>query len=137
MMRYSVIALIMSVWGLISCGNGSQNNVPVQEVTSTNYVNVSVTDLQQVGMPVDGVIILDVRTDAEVAEGMVPGAIQINVNSDSFTNEVSQLDRDATIYVYCRSGGRSVRASEELVSLGFTDVRNVEGGYMAWQKAGY
>jgi rhodanese-related sulfurtransferase len=41
------------------------------------------------------------------------------------------------LYVICRSGNRSKQASEILLKAGFKDVRNVEGGILAWQDAGF
>lgn len=41
------------------------------------------------------------------------------------------------LYVICRSGNRSRQASELLANLGFQDVRNVDGGFIAWKEAGY
>lgn len=120
---------------LSSCaGPQTEGNVAVEQVEQNSYSNVSVQDLQQVAANPQGVIIMDVRTDGEVAEGMVPNAIQNDVNGNNFKENAAALDKNTTVYVYCRSGGRSQTASQILVEMGFTDVRNVEGGYMAYQK---
>ena len=42
-----------------------------------------------------------------------------------------QVDKDKTIYVYCKMGGRSAKAQEKLTALGFQHVINLEGGYDA------
>ena len=45
--------------------------------------------------------------------------------------------KDQEILIHCRSGARSGRAKEYLTSEGYTNVRNVLGGMLAWQEAGY
>jgi rhodanese-related sulfurtransferase len=46
-------------------------------------------------------------------------------------------DRDAAIVIYCRSGGMSTSAAQELASLGYTSIMEVDGGFNAWKAAGY
>jgi thioredoxin 1 len=79
-------------------------------------------------------VILDVRTENEYNEGHIAGAKWISWTSREFDNRVtSELDPSQPVLVYCRSGKRSAAASEKLVSLGFSDVRNLKGGVLSWQ----
>jgi len=48
------------------------------------------------------IIILDVRTPKEVAQGVIPGAKVIDFYGDNFKTELEKLDKDKTYYVYCR-----------------------------------
>jgi len=79
-------------------------------------------------------VVLDVRTDAEVAEGMIPNAQQIDImNSAGFMEKVKQLDTSKNYYVYCKSGGRSGQACMIMDSLGFSNTYNLLGGMMEWE----
>ena len=78
-------------------------------------------------------VVLDVRTNAEVAEGMIPNAQQIDImNAANFMEKVKQLDTSKNYYIYCRSGGRSAQACMIMNSLGFTNTYNLIGGMMQW-----
>ena len=54
----------------------------------------------------------------------------------SFSSEVSKLDKNATVAVYCRSANRSAVATHEMAELGFTDMYDMQGGIVEWQAAG-
>ena len=76
-------------------------------------------------------LILDVRTPGEFADGHVPGAKNIPV--DTILNHTADFAGFKTIYVYCRSGGRAVMASQVLGSIGIQDIRCVDsGGFPDW-----
>lgn len=81
------------------------------------------------------VVLLDVRTAEEYADGHIQGAINIDVKKDDFVEKAkSILSIDKTIAVYCRGGRRSVTAAEKLVTENYKVV-NLEGGIMAWKEA--
>ena len=79
-------------------------------------------------------VFIDVRTAQEYDAGHIPGAVLIDVNSDSFDEMIKKLDKNAVYVVYCRSGIRSARASERMNSFGIKNVYNVSGGFGAWQE---
>lgn len=76
-------------------------------------------------------VLLDVRTPEEFQEGRIPHAINIDVADESFSRRVASMDKSKTYFIYCRSGGRSLRACSIMNSLGFT-VINLIGGIMSW-----
>ena len=84
-----------------------------------------------------GVISLDVRTAQEFAEGHLKNAININVESGNFENEIANLDKTATYAVYCRSGRRSAVAVDLMQKAGFTNLFNLDGGVIDWTASGY
>ena len=80
--------------------------------------------------------ILDLRTDEEVVEGKVPGAEQLDFYSDDFESQLKKLNKQATYYIYCRSGGRSGKTLDKMKELGFEQVYDMQGGMNAWKAAG-
>lgn len=81
-------------------------------------------------------LILDVRTPEEYASGAIPGSVNIDFYSDTFTEKLKLLNKEEPILVYCRSGRRSVQTMEQLNALGFKVVYDLEGGINAWVEAG-
>lgn len=79
--------------------------------------------------------LLDVRTPAEYADGHINDALNINVQSDDFlTLATKALTKEKPVYVYCRSGKRSMDAATRLAKNGY-QVVNLTGGILAWQAA--
>lgn len=83
-----------------------------------------------------GIVLLDVRTPAEFAQGHLQGAINIDFQSGYFAEEIAKLDKDATYAVYCRSGNRSGQAVKVMSDLGFTSLYDMDGGVIDWVAAG-
>jgi rhodanese-related sulfurtransferase len=82
----------------------------------------------------DGTITaIDVRTAAEIAEGVIEGALTgFDWNSGEFYDHVDSLDPTKEYALICRSGARSMQAAMALESMGFSNVYNFKGGMMAW-----
>lgn len=79
-------------------------------------------------------VILDVRTQEEVDEGIIPNAVHIDIyRGQGFIYEVDALDKTKNYYVYCRSGGRSAQACAIMNQLGFENAYNLVGGISQWQ----
>jgi phage shock protein E len=82
-----------------------------------------------------GLVVLDVRTAAEYAEGHVPGAI--NVPYDEVEARLGELDamRGSEVVVYCRTGRRAGLALDVLARSGFERLRHLEGDIEGWVAA--
>ena len=118
------VAAIASVGLLAGC---SSSNEATKKVDPVEFSEV-------IAQP--GVIILDVRTPEEFNAGHIANAININVADSNFSSEVSKLDKNATVAVYCRSANRSAVATKEMAELGFTDMYDMQGGIIDWEAAG-
>lgn len=78
-------------------------------------------------------VILDVRTPAEIEEGIIPGAITMDIQDTAdFYNKAQKLDTTKSYYIYCRSGGRSGQACALFNALGIEKTYNLMGGILAW-----
>lgn len=81
----------------------------------------------------ENALILDVRTEEEVAEGKIPNALHIDIyKGQGFIYEVEELDKSKSVYVYCRFGGRSAQACAIMNQLGFEKTYNLMGGFSEW-----
>lgn len=76
-----------------------------------------------------GAQLVDVRQPEELAEGVLPGSV--NIPLGELPGRVAELDRARRVVVVCRSGGRSSHAAEWLAGQGFADVVNLVGGMMS------
>jgi len=136
--KITLMALLIASIGVIACGetNPSKSGEAVYNQEKVTVSDVNAAQLKELMASQPG-IILDVRTPEEVAEGVIPGAIHINIYDDDFKERIAQLDASKPIYAYCKMGGRSAKAAKQLVAAGFQQVYNLKGGYTGWTKAGY
>lgn len=82
----------------------------------------------------DNAVILDVRTADEVAEKAIPNAINIDIyQGQGFLDQLEQLDKTKSYYVYCKSGGRSNQACLLMGQIGFDKAYNLLGGITEWE----
>lgn len=83
-----------------------------------------------------GALLLDVREPDEYAQGHAPGSTLIPLGQlEQRLNEITGY-KNKPVAVICRSGRRSAQAAKLLEQAGFSTVSNVEGGMLAWEKAG-
>ncbi len=100
------------------------------------YTDLSVGIFRE-KMKEEGVVVLDVRTAAEVAERQIEGAVAgLDFYNGEFESRFPLMDRDKTYLIYCRSGVRSVHACEMMAAAGFEKLYNLKGGIIAWVKEG-
>jgi len=77
--------------------------------------------------------VVDVRTPEEFSAGALPNAENVSVTSLSFLSEIGDYAKDEPILVYCKMGSRSARAVLIMKTLGFQNIYELEGGYVAWK----
>lgn len=117
----------------ISCGQKSTNQNGVNEKTT---VTLNAAEFEQAIADKENVVLVDVRTAEEYAEGHLKDAMLIDVKKDNFREECeAKLPRNKKIAVYCRSGFRSKSAAKILNEAGF-EVINLTKGYTGWVESG-
>lgn len=117
--------LFLAVMLLTACGQDREN---VQEAV---YVNITAEQAKEIMDSQEGYIILDTRTQEEYDTGHIPGAIVISHDEIKQKAESVLTDKNQLILVYCRSGRRSKLAAEDLVALGYTNIKEF-GGIIDW-----
>jgi rhodanese-related sulfurtransferase len=104
----------------------------VMEKTETGtYKNLAPSEFQTELSRYSNGILLDVRTVPEFNGARIPKAVNIDVMSSTFYDEIAGLDKTKTYFVYCRSGGRSMQACSIMAELGFKAF-NLAGGISNW-----
>ena len=109
-------------FGCVGCSDGG----------SATYEQISGAEAKALMDSESGYIIIDARTQEEYDQGHIPGAILIPEYEIADRAEKELPDKNQLILVYCRSGRRSKIAAEELVKLGYTNVKEF-GGIIDWE----
>ena len=121
--RFLIALLTFALpFGCIGCSDGG----------SASYDQISGAEAKALMDSESGYIIIDARTQEEYDQGHIPGAILIPEYEIADRAEKELPDKDQLILVYCRSGRRSKIAAEELVKLGYTNVKEF-GGIIDWE----
>jgi rhodanese-related sulfurtransferase len=121
-----VVTLIIAS-ALILTGCSSTSTPAVEHLDSARFADKIVeTD----------VVTLDVRTADEFMAGHINGAINIDVEGDTFDAEIANLDKSKTYAVYCQSGRRSLIAVDKMANAGFGSLFNLENGIADWKNNG-
>ena len=97
----------------------------------TKYVAVPVEKADKI-LAKKKIVVLDVRTPEEVAEGSIPGAVNYNFNGPDFKKYLSTLDKRKSYFVYCRSGKRSGKTIEIMKTMGFKKLYELPAGFPAY-----
>jgi len=123
MKRFFVMSILTTLLSFFGC-----------EAQNKKYSSVNPVEFEKV--ITDSLVVrLDVRTSGEYAEGHIEGALNMDVQNETFELKAKQLPLNHTIAVYCRSGRRSKRAADILVKLGY-NVIELDNGYLGWVESG-
>jgi len=116
----TIVALLFLV---TACGEGRK--VSIENISQEDFAKLNTTEIQ----------LLDVRTPEEVNLGIIEGAKAVNFYDEDFATRAKiQFDKSKPLYIYCAAGGRSSKASSQMVLEGFDEVYNLVGGYREWIK---
>jgi rhodanese-related sulfurtransferase len=82
------------------------------------------------------IVVLDVRTAEEFADGHIAGAKNLDYHADDFAKQLKGLDKSKTYLVHCASGGRSGKTCKLMDEEKFAKFYHMNGGFSAWKEAG-
>ncbi|MCX9084552.1 MAG: rhodanese-like domain-containing protein [Candidatus Methanoperedens sp.] len=137
-----VLFFILSVAlsGCIDNRKSEENKIADTTISEKNtFMNINVTQGKEM-IDRGEVFILDVRRPDEYSNGHIRNSTLLAVQdipAQDLETKLKELPKDSKILVYCRSGSRSVAASNILVNNGFSQVYNMQGGINGWISAGY
>jgi thioredoxin 1 len=122
--RTSISATLIAITLFFyACSNG---------VSQNSNTTISAKEFAKKLNETANAFVLDVRTPEEFETGHLKTATNINFYDGNFSEQIALLDKQKTIFVYCKGGGRSAQAASQLTSAGFKNVVDLDGGIMAW-----
>lgn len=120
------ISFFFLLVGLMACSSASSQTK-----------NLTIDDFVKTYKSTDKAVLLDVRTPGEWSEGKLENSKCINLMDQSFAEQAAKLDKNAPVFVYCKVGGRSSKASKQLEEMGFKNIYNLtNAGYDDLAKKG-
>ena len=134
----AVAALLLSACGGddSSAKDGQSDQTTQSDATAADAQGIRLVSAAQGAAiaedPPEDLVILDVRTPEEFAEGHLEGAVLVDFYEDDFADQLADLDPSVPYLLYCNSGNRSGQTTVMMNDLGFTDVADIDGGIQAW-----
>ncbi|WP_413999186.1 thioredoxin domain-containing protein [Flavobacterium sp. W1B] len=125
-MKFRTIFFLLLSFVILSC-NGQ---------TPTNIKTIEAKDFADKIKTTSNPQILDVRTPEEFTAEHINKATNVDWLGNSFVADAEKFDKKKPVFVYCKSGGRSKKASEKLQELGFKNIYELNGGFLKWDSAG-
>lgn len=116
--------LIISFFTTFSCLTNTESDI--LKVLSTEEFREQIQN--------KNVQLIDVRTPREYNSGHIENAKNIDFYSNKFSTEFNKLNKDQSVYIYCRSGNRTRAASKKLEAMGFKEIYDLKGGILNYKK---
>ena len=137
---YTLVLLLFTVSILASCVKTPTKTKATAKTTQEVKKTTTIKKVDATGFKseIEGkkVQLVDVRTPGEFNQGRIQNAVNINVYDKEFVSKTNALDKSKPVYVYCRSGVRSMKAANSLKNRGF-NVVNLNGGIGGWMRNGF
>ena len=142
MKRKSFVLLVMLMISAAFAFNGSlalAEDMTAKDLVAEAQKNITIIPVSEAKALLDkgGVILLDCREPKEYKSGHIPGAINIPRGLLEFKIGSKIKEKNTPVVMYCKSGGRASLACCSIQRMGYKNVKNLDGGWKAWAKAGY
>jgi rhodanese-related sulfurtransferase len=133
MKQLYLLLLLVFTLTLAACGS-QPAAIAIDKIDLSNLpVEIDVTTTAALQKQSD-VLLIDVREPDEYEAGHIPGITLIPMGE--VPDRLSEIPKDKTVIVTCRSGNRSGQITDFLREQGYEQVHNMQGGIVAWEKAG-
>lgn len=138
---YKWVSAFFIIILISACSNIYENGGDLAADTKPYIEEITVDDLNLKIENQEDFLLLDVRQPAEYKKSNIPGSILIprgmiefKIGNDAFWEEefLYTPEKNAEIILYCKKGDRGILATKVLSELGFTNVKNLSGGIIAW-----
>jgi len=146
MKRYAFFALVLMLgFSLIVGGCATtQKQAAPEGLTAKELIAEAKKDICEISvseakalLDKGGYIFMDCREPTEFKMGHIPAAMNIPRGLMEFEIDKKIPDKKANVVLYCKSGGRGCLATCTLCRMGYKNIKNMAGGWLAWEKAGY
>jgi rhodanese-related sulfurtransferase len=142
-MRIRLLALlfVLMMLALAGCsaaapaGPASQSNAAAPVIDIANLPETVDVAMVKALQDNPSIVILDVREPDEYKAGHIPGIKPIPMGE--VADRLAEIPKDKPVIVTCQSGNRSGQVAKYLREQGYTNIHNMQGGFGAWQAAGY
>ena len=121
---YRVVCLFVALSFFSSCLDNKTENIEVKLVTAEEMQSI---------LEIEDVQLVDVRTPKEYEEIRIANAQNIDFSSPTFDDDISKLDKEKPVILYCKGGNRSAKCSKKLKSAGFEKIYELDGGISKWK----
>ncbi|WP_083823630.1 rhodanese-like domain-containing protein [Ochrovirga pacifica] len=120
----TICIIFLVIWGL---------SFALRLSAQIKFKRMNVAEFRQ-AIQQEDIQLIDVRTEKEYNQGHIENAIHMDVLLPSFKKDLVKLYKNKPIYLYCKSGRRSITALRILQKNGFENACDLKGGFLAWEK---
>lgn len=122
MKKSTILFVLILALGVFSCSKETEGSITV----------VSVEEMQTL-IDLENVQLVDVRTQVEHNNGHISNSQNIDFNSPTFEDDITKLDKEKPVILYCQRGGRSAKCASKMLAAGFKKIYDLKGGFSEWQ----
>ena len=139
--RFYSFGLLLALIIFTSCTGIYENGSEIASVTKKEITKISVEELNIKIENMDDFFLIDVRQPAEFEKMNIPystliprGVLEFKINNKAFWEKEQWYapEKNTEIIIYCKKGDRGILATKTLLELGYTNVKNLSGGIVAW-----
>jgi phage shock protein E len=139
MIMNKLLIFLLPIMVLTSCSaetDASNNKREPEHKQEVKVQSIGGDEMRVLLKETEDVVVLDVRTPKEYGSGHLKDAQHIDFYLPDFSKRLQALRKDKTYVMYCASGGRSQKAAQMMVQMGFEEIYNASTGFEALKKSG-